>query len=48
MKQMQLSKPGGLDKLQLVETDIPRIGDNEILIHNQIKLDYHHETNAII
>ena len=42
MKQMQLSKPGGLDKLQLVETDIPRIGDNEILVKvTASSLNYH-------
>ena len=42
MKQMQLSKPGGLDKLQLVETDIPRIRDNEILVKvTASSLNYH-------
>ena len=42
MKQMQLSKPGGLDKLQLVETDIPRIRDNEILVKVAASsLNYH-------
>ena len=39
---MQLSKPGGLDKLQLVETDIPRISDNEILVKVAASsLNYH-------
>ena len=39
---MQLSKPGGLDKLQLVETDIPRIRDNEILVKVAASsLNYH-------
>ncbi len=39
---MQLSKPGGLDKLQLVETDIPRIRDNEILVKvTASSLNYH-------
>lgn len=32
MKQIQLTKPGGLDKLQLVEIYIPIIRDNEILV----------------
>ena len=42
MKQMQLSKPGGLDKIQLVETDIPRIRDNEILVKVAASsLNYH-------
>ena len=42
MKQMQLSKPGGLEKLQLVETDIPRIKDNEILVKVAASsLNYH-------
>ena len=42
MKQIQLSKPGGLDKLQLVETDIPRIRDNEILVKVAASsLNYH-------
>jgi len=42
MKQLQLSKPGGLDKLQLVETDIPRIRDNEILVKVAASsLNYH-------
>ena len=42
MKQMQLSKPGGQDKLQLVETDIPRIRDNEILVKVAASsLNYH-------
>ena len=39
---MQLSKPGGLDKIQLVETDIPRIRDNEILVKVAASsLNYH-------
>ena len=39
---MQLSKPGGLDKLQLVETDIPCISDNEILVKVAASsLNYH-------
>ena len=39
---MQLSKPGGLDKLQLVETNIPRIRDNEILVKvTASSLNYH-------
>ena len=42
MKQMQLTKPGGLEKLQLVETDVPRISDNEILIKVAASsLNYH-------
>jgi len=42
MKQMQLSKPGGLDKLQMVETDIPSIRDNEILVKVAASsLNYH-------
>ena len=39
---MQLSKPGGLDKLKLVETEIPRIRDNEILVKVAASsLNYH-------
>ena len=42
MRQMQLSKPGGLEKLQLVETDIPSIKDNEILVRVAASsLNYH-------
>ena len=42
MKQMQLSKPGGLEKLEMVETDIPSIKDNEILVKVAASsLNYH-------
>jgi NADPH:quinone reductase-like Zn-dependent oxidoreductase len=42
MKQMQLSKPGGLDKLHLVEIDTPRVRDNEILVKVAASsLNYH-------
>ena len=42
MKQIQLSKPGGLDNIQLVETHIPRIKDNEILVKvSASSLNYH-------
>ena len=42
MKQMQLSKPGGLDKLNLVEVDKPRIKENEILVKVAASsLNYH-------
>ena len=42
MKQIQLSKPGGLDNIQLVETNIPRIKDNEILVKVEASsLNYH-------
>ena len=32
MRQMQLAKPGGLDKFKLNELEIPKPKDNEILI----------------
>ena len=32
MRQMQLAKPGGLDKFKLNELDVPKPKDNEILI----------------
>ena len=42
MKQIQLSKPGGLDNIQLVETDIPSIKGNEILVKVEASsLNYH-------
>ena len=42
MRQMQLAKPGGLDKFQLNEVDIPKPKDNEILIKvNASSLNYH-------
>ena len=42
MKQMQLSKPGGLDNLHLVEVETPRVRDNEILIKVAASsLNYH-------
>ena len=48
MRQMQLAKPGGLDKFKLNELDIPKPKDNEILIRNPFEaisldcLDLHH------
>ncbi len=42
MRQMQLAKPGGLDKFKLNELDIPKPNDNEILIKvNASSLNYH-------
>ena len=42
MRQMKLSKPGGLDKFSLQEVDIPKVKDNEILIKvNSSSLNYH-------
>ena len=42
MRQMQLAKPGGLDKFNLNELDIPKPKDNEILIKvNASSLNYH-------
>ena len=42
MKQIQLSKPGGLDNIQLVETELPLIKDNEILVKVEASsLNYH-------
>ena len=42
MRQMKLSKPGGLDKFSLQEVDIPKVEDNEILIKiNSSSLNYH-------
>ena len=42
MRQMQLAKPGGLDKFKLHEVDIPKPKDNEILIKvNASSLNYH-------
>ena len=42
MKHMQLSIPGGLDNLHLVEVETPRVRDNEILIKVAASsLNYH-------
>ena len=42
MRQMKLEKPGGLDKFKLNEVDIPKPGQNEILIKiNASSLNYH-------
>ena len=42
MRQMQLAKPGGLDKFKLNELDIPKPNENEILIKvNASSLNYH-------
>ena len=42
MRQMQLAKPGGLDKFNLNELDIPKPKDNQILIKvNASSLNYH-------
>ena len=42
MRQMQLAKPGGLDKFNLNELDIPKPKNNEILIKvNASSLNYH-------
>ncbi len=42
MRQMQLAKPGGLDKFKLKELDVPKPKDNEILIKvNASSLNYH-------
>ena len=42
MRQMQLAKPGGLDKFKLNELDIPKPKENEILIKvNASSLNYH-------
>ena len=42
MRQMQLAKPGGLDKFNLNELDIPKPKDSEILIKvNASSLNYH-------
>ena len=32
MKQIQLSKPGGLDNLKVIETDNPNLNSNEVLL----------------
>ena len=42
MRQMQLEKPGGLDKFKLTEVDIPQPKEDEILIKvNASSLNYH-------
>ena len=32
MKQIQLSKPGGLENLKLTDTETPSLKDNEVLL----------------
>ena len=42
MRQMQLNKPGGLENFNLVETDKPLVGENQILIKVAASsLNYH-------
>ena len=42
MRQMQLEKPGGLDKFKLTEVDVPKPKEDEILIKvNASSLNYH-------
>ena len=42
MKQIQLSKPGGLDNLKVIETDNPNLNSNEVLLKvSASSLNYH-------
>ena len=42
MKQIQLSKPGGLDNLKIIETDNPSLNSDEVLLKvSASSLNYH-------
>ena len=42
MKQIQLSKPGGLENLKLTDTETPSLKDNEVLLKvHASSLNYH-------